>query len=134
MPKELVFMTVFLAIFHFLSFKLPGSFVFFVVCLNILCLPLGLFILGTPSLAEPSTISSVLEAVSTICYMPSEAEVTLEANPTSAETEKLRWNRQKIHQIIIFVLWFLYPSLKFLDQHQYLGNCPPTPPLTRHQP
>ncbi|RMX54672.1 hypothetical protein pdam_00009310 [Pocillopora damicornis] len=45
---------------------------------------------GTPSLAEPSTISSVLEAVSTICYMPSEAEVTLEANPTSAETEKLR--------------------------------------------
>lgn len=90
MPKELVFMTVFLAIFHFLSFKLPGSFVFFVVCLNILCLPLGLFILGTPSLAEPSTISSVLEAVSTICYMPSEAEVTLEANPTSAETEKLR--------------------------------------------
>lgn len=44
---------------------------------------------GTPSLAEPSTISSVLEAVSTICYIPSEAEVTLEANPTSAETEKL---------------------------------------------
>lgn len=90
MPKELVFKTAFLAVFHFLSFKLLGSFVFFFVCLNILCLPLGLFILGTPSLAEPSTISSVLEAVSTICYIPSEAEVTLEANPTSAETEKLR--------------------------------------------
>lgn len=44
---------------------------------------------GTPSLAEPLTISSVLEAVSTICYLPSEAEVTLEANPTSAETDKL---------------------------------------------
>ena len=91
MPEELVFITAFLAIFHFSSFKLLGSFVFFfVVCLNILRLPLGLFILGTPSLAEPSTISSVLEAVSTICYIPSEAEVTLEANPTSAETEKLR--------------------------------------------
>ena len=135
MPKELVFMTVFLAIFHFLSFKLPGSFVFFLLSVWIFCVfLLGLFILGTPSLAEPSTISSVLEAVSTICYIPSEAEVTLEANPTSAETEKLRWNRQKIHQIIIFVLWFLYPSLKFLDQYQYLGNCPPTPPLTQHQP
>ena len=29
MPEELVFMTAFLAIFHFLSFKLLGSFVFF---------------------------------------------------------------------------------------------------------
>ena len=124
MPEELVFMTAFLAIFHFSSFKLLGSFVFFVVCLNILCLPLGLFILGTPSLAEPSTISSVLEAVSTICYMPSEAEVTLEANPTSAETEKLRWNGQKMHQIIIFLLWFLYPSLKFLFSLLILsGTC-----------
>ena len=125
MPEELVFMTAFLAIFHFSSFKLLGSFVFFfVVCLNILCLPLGLFILGTPSLAEPSTISSVLEAVSTICYMPSEAEVTLEANPTSAETEKLRWNGQKMHQIIIFLLWFMYPSLKFLFSLLILsGTC-----------
>ena len=125
MPEELVFMTAFLAIFHFSSFKLLGSFVFFfVVCLNILCLPLGLFILGTPSLAEPSTISSVLEAVSTICYMPSEAEVTLEANPTSAETEKLRWNGQKMHQIIIFLLWFLYPSLKFIFSLLILsGTC-----------
>lgn len=125
MPEELVFITAFLAIFHFSSFKLLGSFVFFfVVCLNILCLPLGLFILGTPSLAEPSTISSVLEAVSTICYMLSEAEVTLEANPTSAETEKLRWNGQKMHQIIIFLLWFLYPSLKFLFSLLILsGTC-----------
>ena len=23
--------------------------------------------------------------------------------------------------------------VKFTDQHQYLGNCPPTPPLTQQQ-
>lgn len=45
---------------------------------------------GTPSLAEPSTISSVLETVSRLCYLPSGAEVTLEANPTSTETATLR--------------------------------------------
>lgn len=46
--------------------------------------------LGTPSLAEPLTISSVLETAARICYLPTEAEVTLEANPTSVETDNLR--------------------------------------------
>ena len=23
-------------------------------------------------------------------------------------------------------------SIQLLDQYQYLGNCPPTPPLTQH--
>ena len=46
---------------------------------------------GTPSLAEPLTISSVLETASRICHLPTEAEVTLEANPTSAETDNLRY-------------------------------------------
>ena len=45
---------------------------------------------GTPSLTEPSTISSILETVSGICHLPSDAEVTLEANPTSVETHSLR--------------------------------------------
>ena len=45
---------------------------------------------GTPSLTEPSTISSILETVSGVCHLPSDAEVTLEANPTSIETHSLR--------------------------------------------
>jgi len=45
---------------------------------------------GTPSLAEPLTISSVLETTARICHLPIDAEVTLEANPTSAETDNLR--------------------------------------------
>ena len=56
--------------------------------LNLKCLII--FLQGTPSLAEPSTISSVLETVSRICHLPSDAEVTLEANPTSVETGRLR--------------------------------------------
>ena len=28
---------------------------------------------------------------------------------------------------------FLMIIKKFLDQYQYLGNCPPTPPLTQQQ-
>ncbi|XP_078345947.1 radical S-adenosyl methionine domain-containing protein 1, mitochondrial-like isoform X2 [Oculina patagonica] len=45
---------------------------------------------GTPSLAEPLTISSVLETAARICHLSTEAEVTLEANPTSVETDNLR--------------------------------------------
>ena len=40
----------------------------------------------------------------------------------------------RIYQSIQHVAWFLvYISLVFLDQYQYLGNCPPTPPLTQQQ-
>ena len=28
---------------------------------------------------------------------------------------------------------FMCQGVKFLDQYQYLGNCPPTPPLTQQQ-
>ena len=28
---------------------------------------------------------------------------------------------------------FMCQGVKFPDQHQYLGNCPPTPPLTQQQ-
>ena len=27
----------------------------------------------------------------------------------------------------------MFTSLVFLDQYRYLGNCPPTPPLTQQQ-
>ncbi|XP_073246393.1 radical S-adenosyl methionine domain-containing protein 1, mitochondrial-like isoform X1 [Porites lutea] len=45
---------------------------------------------GTPSLAEPLIISSVLETISRFSYLPTDVEITLEANPTSAETGRLR--------------------------------------------
>ena len=45
---------------------------------------------GTPSLAEPSTVEAVLAEVRDNSELKNGAEVTLEANPTSAQTDKLR--------------------------------------------
>ncbi|XP_043859178.1 radical S-adenosyl methionine domain-containing protein 1, mitochondrial [Dromiciops gliroides] len=44
---------------------------------------------GTPSLASPHTVASVLEAIAQTTYLPAKAEVTLEANPTSSKASKL---------------------------------------------
>ncbi|NXK53026.1 RSAD1 protein, partial [Chauna torquata] len=44
---------------------------------------------GTPSLASPRTIAAVLEAVAEAAHLPAGAEVTLEANPSSASPARL---------------------------------------------
>ncbi|KAM7089037.1 LOW QUALITY PROTEIN: radical S-adenosyl methionine domain-containing protein 1, mitochondrial [Ciconia maguari] len=44
---------------------------------------------GTPSLASPHTVAAVLEAVAGAAHLPAAAEVTLEANPSSAGTRHL---------------------------------------------
>ncbi|NXX22089.1 RSAD1 protein, partial [Podargus strigoides] len=44
---------------------------------------------GTPSLASPSTIAAVLEAIAGATHLPTSAEVTLEANPSSTSTPHL---------------------------------------------
>src|SRR3972149_3939447 len=45
---------------------------------------------GTPSLLEPSTVAAVLGEIDALWGLPPEAEITLEANPTSVEAGKLR--------------------------------------------
>ncbi|CAI9569678.1 unnamed protein product [Staurois parvus] len=45
---------------------------------------------GTPSLASPHTIAAVLEVISKHAYLPHNAEITLEANPTSSKRRKLQ--------------------------------------------
>ncbi|NXG61199.1 RSAD1 protein, partial [Hemiprocne comata] len=44
---------------------------------------------GTPSLASPHTVAAVLEAVAGAAHLPTGAEVTLEANPSSTSTSPL---------------------------------------------
>ncbi|NXM19879.1 RSAD1 protein, partial [Ploceus nigricollis] len=44
---------------------------------------------GTPSLASPSTVAAVLEAVTGAAHLPAGAEVTLEANPSSTSASTL---------------------------------------------
>lgn len=49
---------------------------------------------GTPSLMAPETVAAVIEAVGTGWDLAPEAEITLEANPTSAEAGRFRAFRE----------------------------------------
>jgi putative oxygen-independent coproporphyrinogen III oxidase len=48
---------------------------------------------GTPSLMEPATVEAVLDAVAGLWPVAADAEVTLEANPSSVEAERFRGYR-----------------------------------------
>ncbi|HZR62549.1 MAG TPA: radical SAM family heme chaperone HemW [Xanthobacteraceae bacterium] len=48
---------------------------------------------GTPSLMQPSTIATVLDAIAQHWSVADDAEVTLEANPTSVEATRFRGYR-----------------------------------------
>jgi oxygen-independent coproporphyrinogen-3 oxidase len=48
---------------------------------------------GTPSLMQPSTIAAVLDAIARHWRVASNAEITLEANPTSVEATRFRGYR-----------------------------------------
>jgi len=45
---------------------------------------------GTPSLMAPEGVGAVLETIDALWGLPQGAEITLEANPTSAEADKFR--------------------------------------------
>lgn len=45
---------------------------------------------GTPSLMEPATAALVIDTIADLWGLPQGTEVTLEANPTSVEADKLR--------------------------------------------
>ena len=48
---------------------------------------------GTPSLMQPSTLAGVLDAVAKHWHVAPDAEITLEANPTSVEATRFRGYR-----------------------------------------
>ncbi|MDN2566462.1 radical SAM family heme chaperone HemW [Aquibium sp. A9E412] len=48
---------------------------------------------GTPSLMAPATVAALLDAVARHWHLPGDAEITLEANPTSVEAERFRGYR-----------------------------------------
>ena len=48
---------------------------------------------GTPSLMEPSAVDRLLRAVAREWHLPPDAEITLEANPTSVEAARFRGYR-----------------------------------------
>jgi oxygen-independent coproporphyrinogen-3 oxidase len=48
---------------------------------------------GTPSLMQPATVAAILDAVAKHWTVAPDAEITLEANPTSVEAERFRGYR-----------------------------------------
>ncbi|MGX7745444.1 radical SAM family heme chaperone HemW [Rhodopseudomonas parapalustris] len=48
---------------------------------------------GTPSLMQPSTVAAILDAIARHWHVEPDAEVTLEANPTSVEATRFRGYR-----------------------------------------
>jgi oxygen-independent coproporphyrinogen-3 oxidase len=48
---------------------------------------------GTPSLMQPTTVAAILEGIARHWSVAGDAEVTLEANPTSVEAERFRGYR-----------------------------------------
>ena len=48
---------------------------------------------GTPSLMQPTTVGAILEAIARHWRLAPDAEITLEANPTSVEAERFRGYR-----------------------------------------
>lgn len=48
---------------------------------------------GTPSLMEPQTVSTILDAIAGLWHVPDGTEITMEANPTSVEAARFRGYR-----------------------------------------
>ena len=48
---------------------------------------------GTPSLMSPQTVQGILDAIASAWRLDKDAEITLEANPTSVEAERFRGYR-----------------------------------------
>ncbi|NXU50330.1 RSAD1 protein, partial [Turnix velox] len=80
---------------------------------------------GTPSLASPRTVCAVLEAVSGAAHLPSTAEVTLEANPSSATPQRLTAFRAAgVNRISIGV------QVRAVGRGGFVPPCHPPCPLT----
>ncbi|MDY0871839.1 radical SAM family heme chaperone HemW [Dongia rigui] len=72
---------------------------------------------GTPSLMNPATAEAVIDAVARHWRVANDIEVTLEANPTSVEAEKLRdFRRAGINRVSLGIQALDDADLKFLGR------------------
>lgn len=66
---------------------------------------------GTPSLMPPAAVASVLDGIAALWPVAGDAEITLEANPTSVEAENFRGYRTAgVNRVSV--------GVQSLDQHQ----------------
>ena len=72
---------------------------------------------GTPSLMRPGTVQGVIDAIGGAWRLDPEAEITLEANPTSVEAERFRGYRSAgVNRLSIGVQALNDPDLKALGR------------------
>ncbi|MDD5587052.1 MAG: radical SAM family heme chaperone HemW [Alphaproteobacteria bacterium] len=72
---------------------------------------------GTPSLMEPRTVEAVLKKIAALWPLAEDIEITLEANPSSAETEKFKAFRAAgVHRLSLGVQSFRDDALRFLGR------------------
>lgn len=72
---------------------------------------------GTPSLMHPKTVESIINLLSNIGLVSNKTEITLEANPTSYETEKFKeFKSAGINRVSIGVQSLKADSLKILGR------------------
>jgi oxygen-independent coproporphyrinogen-3 oxidase len=72
---------------------------------------------GTPSLMEPETVAALIARVRALWPVADDLEITLEANPTSAEIEKFRAFRAGgINRVSLGVQSLVASDLKFLGR------------------
>ncbi len=78
---------------------------------------------GTPSLLSPSSVERILSHLSTKWPVSAKVEVTLEANPTSSETQKFReFRKAGINRLSIGVQALDAEALKFLGRQHSLSQ------------
>jgi oxygen-independent coproporphyrinogen-3 oxidase len=72
---------------------------------------------GTPSLMKPETVGAVLDAVAANWNVAPNAEVTLEANPSSVEADRFRGYRAAgVNRVSLGVQALNDPDLRFLGR------------------
>ena len=72
---------------------------------------------GTPSLMPPKTVSAILDAVAHHWAIVADAEITLEANPTSADTGRFKdFRRAGINRLSLGIQALDNDALRFLGR------------------
>ncbi|MGB7287356.1 MAG: radical SAM family heme chaperone HemW [Salaquimonas sp.] len=72
---------------------------------------------GTPSLMEPDTVGTILDAIASHWTISADAEITLEANPTSVEARRFKGYHQRgVNRVSLGVQSLRDDQLKFLGR------------------
>ena len=78
---------------------------------------------GTPSLMRPETVATILGEIARRWALPGDAEITLEANPTSVEAERFRGYRSAgVNRVSLGVQALDDASLKALGRMHTAGE------------